>query len=120
MNNYSALQNSLQELKSKLIGLAVEASKKFTTFTLVEEMVELQAQFCYSESELAKYNNEILVNKCQLLLKKLTEHVKDLSEYGISDRKLMLLKQTIEDFHTCSFQHTLATESFVNDQVVLK
>jgi hypothetical protein len=86
------------ETKLKLIKLAVEASNNLTTFALLEEIVELQGQFCYSETELHRYTNDILILKCQLLYKKLTEHLRDLADYGISDRKLMQMKQTIEDF----------------------
>ena len=101
----SNLEDSYVETKLKLIKLVVEASKNLTTFALLEEMIELQGQFCYSDVELQRYNYDILILKCQLLYKKLLEHTSDLIDYGITDRKLMQLKQTIEDFQVISTQH---------------
>lgn len=98
-------EDSYVETKRKLIKLAVDASNNVTTFSLLEELVELQGQFCYSEAELQKYTNDILILKCQLLLKKIIEHTSDLIDYGITDTDLMLLKQTIEDFQVISTQH---------------
>ena len=115
----SNLQNSYVETKLKLIKLAVEASKNLTTFALLEEIIDLQGQFCFSEAELQKYNNEILVLKCQMLFKKLTEHTADLLDYGITDRKLMQLKQTIEDFGVIALQRDAEAEDLVTEKIII-
>lgn len=109
----SNYEDSYVEIKRKLIKMAVEASNNVTTFSLLEEIVELQGQFCYSEVELQRYNNDILILKCQLLYKKITEHTSDLIDYGITDRKLMLLKQTIEDFQDVSSQHKAPSPEYI-------
>lgn len=102
----SNLQDSYAETKLKLIKLAVEASKNLTTFALLEEIIDLHGQFCYSEAELLKYNNDILILKCHLVNKKLAEHLSDLSDYGITERKILYFEQTIEDFSMVAAQHT--------------
>lgn len=110
--------DSYVETKLKLIKLAVEASNNITTFALLEEIVELQGQFCYSETELQRYTNDILILKCQLLYKKLTEHLRDLSDYGITERKLMQFQQTIDDFQTISTQQISSPEIIPEKAVV--
>lgn len=100
-----SFDDSYVETKQKLIKLAVEASKNLTTFALLEEIIELQGQFCYSDNELQKYNHDMLTTKCQLLYKKLIEHTSDLVDYGITDRKLMQFRQAMEDFQTISTQN---------------
>lgn len=106
------------ELKLKLIKLAVEASKNITTFALLEEMIELQGQFCYSENELHRYNNDILVLKCILLCKKLKEHLTDLADYGITERKLMQLEQIIEDFKIVASQHAALLQELSEEPII--
>jgi hypothetical protein len=101
------------ETKLKLIKLAVESSKNLTTFALLEEINDLHGQFCYSEAELHKYNNEVLVMKCLLLFKKLTEHRTDLLDYGINESKLMQFKETIEDLRVIALQEIAETENLV-------
>lgn len=115
----SNVQDSYVETKLKLIKLAVEASKNLTTFALLEEIIDLQGQFCYSEAELLKYNNEILILKCQLLFKKLTEHTADLLDYGITDRKLMHFKETIENFGVIALQRVAEAEDMVTAKVII-
>ena len=112
--------DSYVETKLKLIKLAVEASNNLTTFALLEEIVELQGQFCYSETELQRYSNDILILKCQLLYRKLTEHGRDLADYGITDRKLMQIKQTIEEFHTVSSQQTSSSPELSPEKVMIQ
>jgi hypothetical protein len=114
----SNIHDSYVETKLKLIKIAVEASNNLTTFALLEEIIDLQGQFCYSEMELQKYNHDILVLKCQLLYKKLLEHISDLVDYGITDRKLMQLKQYIEDFREISSQHLSISVDFIPEIVV--
>lgn len=114
------LQSSYAETKLKLIHLAVEASKNITTFALLEEIIELQGQFCYSETELQKYNNDTLILKCQLLFRKITEHLSDLMEYGFTDRKLMQLNQTIEDFQAISTQQKLACQDLIQNTFAIQ
>jgi hypothetical protein len=106
----SSIEDSYVETKLKLIKLAVEASKSITTFALLEEIVDLQGQFCFTEMELQRYNNDILILKCQLLYKKITEHTADLVDYNITDRKLMQLQQTIDDFQLISTQCTSSAQ----------
>lgn len=115
----SNIQDSYVETKLKLIKMTVEASKNLTTFALLEEIIDLQGQFCYSEMELQRYNNDILALKCQLLYKKLTEYVSDLADYGITDRKLMQLKQHIEDFREISSQHAGLSEEYIPENIVV-
>jgi hypothetical protein len=116
--NRSTIQDSYVEVKLKLIKLAVEASKNITTFSLLEEMTDLQGQFCYSDSELLRYNNDILVLKCYLLQKKLAEHINDLADYGITERKLAQLEQTIEDFKIISAQHTSFLQEIIPENII--
>lgn len=116
--NRSTIQDSYVEVKLKLIKLAVEASKNITTFSLLEEMTELQGQFCYSDNELHRYNNDILVLKCYLLHKKLAEHITDLADYGITERKLVQMEQTIEDFKNISGQHTAMLQEINHETAV--
>lgn len=111
-------QDSYVETKLRLIKLAVEACKNLTTFSLLEEIVELQGQFCYSEAELQKYNNDILILKCQLLFKKLSEHTSDLVDYGITDKKLNQMKQTIDEFRIIT-QNITEAQEFVTDPLTI-
>ncbi len=101
-----------------MIKIAVEASNNLTTFALLEEIMDLQGQFCYSDAELLRYDNDILILKCQLLYKKLIEYASDLIDYGINDRKLMQLKQTIEDFQVLSAHNTSSSQEFLTEKVI--
>jgi hypothetical protein len=118
LNNNSNIKQAYQEVKSRLIKLTVEVSKSLTTFALLEEMVELQAQFCYSYSELQCNSDEVLMRKCYLLHNKLSELVNDLVDYNINKPKLNTLLQTIEDFNLISMQITVMQNGVVENETV--
>lgn len=120
MKTNSNFEDSYVETKSRLIKLSVEASKNLTTFALLEEIVDLQGQFCYTEAELQRYNSYILVLKCQLLHKKLSEHTSDLMDYGINERKLSQLEQAIDDFKTVSRQQTASSHEFIPENSIIR
>ena len=96
--NCSDNSDSYVEAKLNLIKFAVELSKRLTTFALLEEITELQGQFCYSDAELEKYDPHVLILKCQLLYNILTEYSSDLADYEITESKLACFKRTIETF----------------------
>lgn len=116
----SNMENSYVEAKLKLIKLAVEASKNLTTFALLEEIVDLHGQFCYSLDELQKYNNDILILKCQLLHKKLAEHNTDLVDYGLTERKIAYFKETIDDFRIIALQKEAVAENLITEKIYIQ
>lgn len=109
--NCSDNSDAYVEARLNLIKFAVELSKRLTTFALLEEITELQGQFCYSETELEKYDNNILINKCQLLYKKLGEHSSDLADYEITDSKLVYFQRTIEILENILHQASSSRET---------
>lgn len=118
--NHSDYPSSYVEKKLNLIRLAVKHSKKLTTFALLEEIIELQGQFCYTEAELQKYSNDILILKCQLLCKKLTEHTSDLIDYEITDKELLQFNQTIEEFQETAIHHSSSSQEIMSDKIAIQ
>lgn len=86
----------IMEARLNLIKFAVELSKRLTTFLLLEELTELQGQFCYNDAELKKYDNNILILKCEQLYNILAEYSTDLADYEITESKLACFKKNIE------------------------
>jgi hypothetical protein len=116
--NCSDNSDTFVEARLNLIKFAVELSKRLTTFALLEEIIELQGQFCYSEAELQKYDNNILILKCQLLYKKLAEHSIDLADYEITESKLAYFKRTIESLEYILHQESSCTERLPEKLVI--
>lgn len=101
---YNSTKTSYMETKRNLIKLTLEACRALTTFSLLEQIVELQGNFCYTEAELLRYDDAAFQSKCELLLKKLLEHRNDLIDYGITEGKLSSLNAAIAAFESISGQ----------------
>jgi hypothetical protein len=91
-------KNGYSVLRDEIITKALFFSRKITTFSMLEELNELHAMFCYSQQELNTTSDEKLIIISQLIINKMREFIYDMGEYGVNDDALSSFLNLLEQF----------------------
>lgn len=86
-------------LKEDLIVLASSCCRKLTSYSLLEDIKELQGMF-FSPDELHLLSDAELLRICEQISDKYTEYRKDLADYGINDSCIDNLQKLTDRFQT--------------------
>jgi hypothetical protein len=87
-------------LREELIRTALTFSRKLTAFALLEELMDLQGMLCFSCEELVLSSDSDLLTKCNIILSKADEYLKDMAEYKIDETATSAFQSLINRMET--------------------
>jgi hypothetical protein len=94
----SGITQIKEQLKSDLIGKALDISRKIQAYAKMTDKTVLGSEVTYKESDLKKVGGNLLIDRALLLYDKALANLPELGAYGITSDSLATYKTTIDQF----------------------
>jgi hypothetical protein len=99
MKTIEGESGAYSQIRDELINSTIYVSRKITTYSLLEELTDIQGVFCYTREELINSDDEKLLKKAKTLLDYCKLYKLDIEYSGIEHSSIVTLTNAIEHFY---------------------